>query len=151
MSSVTRTYFMLSVTDMARAVTFYREVLGPVIRHESETWSELKLGEATVALHATEQPNPKHTGLAAEVTDLYTAYHSVLTFGGQVLTGPTADALGQLSYEVADTEGNVFTLAGPVPSTPSSPVAVDVPPPAPPPSSPPAGAPGEVREIPEQP
>ncbi len=144
MSSVTRTYFMLSVTDMARAVTFYREVLGPVIRHESDTWSELKLGEATVALHATEQPNPKHTGLAAEVADLYTAYHSVLTFGGQVLTGPTADALGQLSYEVADTEGNVFTLAGPVPPADATPPAAD-PPPAPPPAAPPAGAPGEVR------
>ena len=41
MSSVTRTYFTLSVTDMARAVAFYREVLGPVIRHESDTWTEL--------------------------------------------------------------------------------------------------------------
>jgi len=144
MSSVTRTYFMITVTDMTRAVTFYREVLGPVIRHESDTWSELKLGDATVALHASEHPSPKHTGLAAEVSDLYTAYHAVLTFGGQVLTGPATDPSGQLSYEVADTEGNTFTLAGPVPSTaagPGHPVAD--PPPAPLPPTPPTGAAGE--------
>src|SRR3954462_11318276 len=144
MSSVTRTYFMITVTDMTRAVTFYREVLGPVIRHESDTWSELKLGDATVALHASDHPSPKHTGLAAEVADLYTAYHAVLTFGGKVLAVPAADPSGQLSYEGADTEGNPFTLAGPVPSTAvgaaSAPVA-DAPP-APPPTAPPTGAPG---------
>jgi predicted enzyme related to lactoylglutathione lyase len=145
MSSVTRTYFMITVTDMTRAVTFYREVLGPVIRHESDTWSELKLGDATVALHASDHPSPKHTGLAAEVSDLYTAYHAVLTFGGQVLTGPASDPSGQLSYEVADTEGNTFTLAGPEPSAATgaaAPAATD-PPPAPPPSTSPTDAPGE--------
>ncbi len=161
MSSVTRTYFMLSVNDMARAVTFYREVLGPVIRHESETWSELKLGDATVALHATEHPSPKHTGLAAEVSDLYSAYHAVLTFGGEVLAGPAADASGQLSYEVADTEGNVFTLAGPVPSpsdavapepvVPASPASPTVRSTNPPPPVPDSEAPGGAREMPEQP
>lgn len=112
MSSVTRTYFMLSVTDMPRAIAFYREVLGPVIRHESDTWTELKFGDATVALHTTDRPDPKYTGLGVDVVDLAAAYHAVLRTGGRVLHGPISDPSGQLRYEVADTEGNTFTIAG---------------------------------------
>jgi predicted enzyme related to lactoylglutathione lyase len=112
MSSVTRTYFTLSVTDMARAVAFYREVLGPVIRHESDTWTELKFGDATVALHATDRAEPRSTGLGVDVVDLLAAYHAVLRAGGQVRHGPVPESPGQLSYEVADTEGNTFTISG---------------------------------------
>jgi predicted enzyme related to lactoylglutathione lyase len=123
MSSVTRTYFTLSVIDMARAVAFYRGVLGPVVRVESPTWSELKLGEATVALHTTPVPAPRYTGLGVEVVDLHAAYHAVTALGGKVLSGPSPDPLGNLSYEVADTEGNTFTIAGSVPGAGADPSA----------------------------
>ncbi len=115
MSSVTRTYFTLSVADMARAVAFYRGVLGPVVRVESSTWSELKLGDATVALHATPDAAPRYTGLGVEVVDLHAAYHAVVALGGSIVSGPSPDPLGNASYEVADTEGNTFTIAGSVP------------------------------------
>jgi predicted enzyme related to lactoylglutathione lyase len=131
MSSVTRTYFTLSVIDMARAVAFYRGVLGPVVRVESPTWSELKLGDATVALHTTPVPAPRYTGLGVEVVDLHAAYHAVTALGGKVLSGPSPDPMGLLSYEVADTEGNTFTIAGAAPGT--EPVT---------PAPPTAGAPG---------
>ncbi|MCC5952957.1 MAG: VOC family protein [Acidimicrobiia bacterium] len=108
MSSVTRTYFMLNVADMARAVAFYREVLGPVIRYESEQWSELKLGDATVALHAG-SGKPRETGLAVEVAELDVACEAVTRMGGTVLVAPQHGA-GTRSAEVADTEGNSFTL-----------------------------------------
>ena len=91
MSSVTRTYFTLSVVDMARAVAFYQGVLGPVVRVESPTWSELKLGEATVALHTTPVPSPRYTGLGVEVVDLHAAYHAITALGGKVLSGPSPD------------------------------------------------------------
>jgi predicted enzyme related to lactoylglutathione lyase len=121
MSSVTRTYFMLTVTDMARAVNFYRQVLGPVVRTESETWTEIKLGEATVALHLSDLAAPKWTGLGVDVDDLTAAYYAVLDHGGQVIAGPTPETTGRLSYEVADTEGNTFTIAGLAPATPAAP------------------------------
>jgi predicted enzyme related to lactoylglutathione lyase len=123
MSSVTRTYFTLSVIDMARALAFYRGVLGPVVRVESPTWSELKLGDATVALHTTPVPAPRYTGLGVEVVDLHAAYHAVTALGGTVLSGPSPDPTGNLSYEVADTEGNTFTIAGSAPGTAADPSA----------------------------
>ncbi len=117
--TVTRTYFMLDVADMARAVDFYRKVLGPsVIRHESGSWSELKVGETTVALHASTSPAPKATALAIDVADLRACYDAVLRHGGHVLAGPVIEHNGHLSYEVADTEGNTFTLASAVPLPP---------------------------------
>ncbi len=123
MSSVTRTYFTLSVIDMARAVAFYRGVLGPVVRVESPTWSELKLGDATVALHTTPVPAPRYTGLGVEVVDLHAAYHAVTALGGKVLSGPSPDPTGNVSYEVADTEGNTFTIAGSTPGPDADPSA----------------------------
>lgn len=128
MSSVTRTYFMLTVTDMDRAVGFYRHVLGPVVRTESESWTEIKLGEATVALHLSDRAAPKWTGLSADVDDLTAAYYAVLQHGGQVLTGPTPETVGHLSYEVADTEGNTFTIVGAAPAAAPAPAATDAPP-----------------------
>jgi len=113
---------MLTVTDMPRAVAFYRGVLGPVVRSESETWSEIKLGDATVALHLSDRAEPKYTGLGVEVADLTAAYHAVLRLGGQVITGPLTDPAGLLSYEVADSEGNTLTIAGPA-TAPTDPAA----------------------------
>lgn len=128
MSSVTRTYYMLTVRDMARAVAFYREVLGPVVRTESEEWAELKLGDATVALHASDSPSPRHTGLGLDVPDLRFAYDAILRMGGQVIAGPNDNLAGQLSYDVADTEGNTFIITGTVATTtPDSAAADDTP------------------------
>ena len=105
---MTRTYFTLNVEDMARALAFYREVLGPVVRYESETWSELKLGDATVALHAG-SGRPRDSGLAVEVVDLDAACEAVRRTGGQLLGGPTWRDERRVA-EVTDSEGNAFTL-----------------------------------------
>lgn len=110
MSNVTRTYFMLNVEQMDRAVSFYREVLGPVIRYESETWTEIKIGDATVALHAGGGP-PKPTGLTVEVFDLDEACDAVLRMGGEVVDGPRSQGTVRVA-EVSDTEGNGFTVVG---------------------------------------
>lgn len=108
MSNVTRTYFMLNVDQMDRAVAFYKEVLGPVIRYESETWTEIKIGDATVALHAG-GGSPKPSGLTVEVLDLDEACDAVRRMGGQVVDGPLEQGSATLA-EVADSEGNGFTL-----------------------------------------
>jgi lactoylglutathione lyase len=53
-------YIMITVSNMARSVAFYREALGLRLRFESEMWSEFETGATTLALHgggtASERP-----------------------------------------------------------------------------------------------
>jgi lactoylglutathione lyase len=47
-------YAIVFVSDMKRAVAFYRDVLGLPLRFESPGWTEFETGGATLALHASE-------------------------------------------------------------------------------------------------
>lgn len=50
-------YAIVFVSDMARAVSFYRDIVGLPLRFESPSWTEFESGGATLALHASdEQP-----------------------------------------------------------------------------------------------
>ncbi|MCX7621856.1 MAG: VOC family protein [Acidimicrobiales bacterium] len=111
--SVTRTYFTLNVADMERAIAFYEGVLGPVVRLRGSEWSELKLGEATVALHAS-GARPRETGLVIEVDDLDAACEAVVRSGGSIANPPQPLPDGTRMADVIDTEGNGFALASPV-------------------------------------
>lgn len=51
-------YAIVFVRDMARAVTFYRDVIGLPLRFESPSWTEFNTEGATLALHAS-QTGPK--------------------------------------------------------------------------------------------
>lgn len=44
-------YAVLFVTDMARSIRFYRDVIGVTVRFESPHWTEFDSGDATLALH----------------------------------------------------------------------------------------------------
>jgi predicted enzyme related to lactoylglutathione lyase len=111
--TVTKTYFMVHVVDMDRAAAFYREGVGLDVRFVSPDWSELAWRDATVALHggatSTEQ---RVTGLGFEVDDLDAACKQVAAAGGTIVTAPR-DRPGEpiRLADVADTEGNVFSLA----------------------------------------
>jgi lactoylglutathione lyase len=50
-------YAIVFVSDMKRAVSFYRDVLGLPLKFESPGWSEFATEGATLALHASEGPN----------------------------------------------------------------------------------------------
>jgi catechol 2,3-dioxygenase-like lactoylglutathione lyase family enzyme len=45
-------YAIIFVSDMKRAVAFYRDVLGIALRFESPHWTEFATEGATLALHA---------------------------------------------------------------------------------------------------
>jgi lactoylglutathione lyase len=47
-------YAIVFVSDMKRAVTFYRDTIGLPLRFESPGWTEFATDGATLALHATE-------------------------------------------------------------------------------------------------
>ncbi len=59
-------YAIVFVSDMQKAVAFYRDVLGLPLRFESPEWTEFATDGATLALHAGEaagapKDDPKRT------------------------------------------------------------------------------------------
>jgi lactoylglutathione lyase len=52
-------YAIVFVSDMKRAVSFYRDVLGLPLKFESPGWTEFATERVTLALHASEGPNPE--------------------------------------------------------------------------------------------
>ena len=44
------------VSDMARSVAFYREILGLPLRSESSEWTEFETPGSTLALHLADGP-----------------------------------------------------------------------------------------------
>jgi lactoylglutathione lyase len=58
-------YTMVVVSDMARSVAFYRDILGIPLKFESPDWSEFLTGATTLALHGgglTSEPSAKGDG-----------------------------------------------------------------------------------------
>lgn len=51
-------YAIVFVSDMKRAVTFYRDVIGLPLRFESPGWTEFATDGATLALHVSEGSGP---------------------------------------------------------------------------------------------
>ena len=47
-------YVIVFVSDMSRAVSFYRDVIGLTLRFQSPAWTEFATEGATLALHASE-------------------------------------------------------------------------------------------------
>jgi lactoylglutathione lyase len=52
-------YAIVTVSDMQRSVSFYRDVLGLPLRFESPSWTEFATEGATLVLHAAPAPAPK--------------------------------------------------------------------------------------------
>lgn len=59
-------YAIVFVSDMARSVRFYRDVLGLPLRFESPGWSEFATEGATLALHRAEGPEGGDDGSSPE-------------------------------------------------------------------------------------
>jgi lactoylglutathione lyase len=55
-------YAIIYVSDMKRAVSFYRGVLELPLKFESPGWTEFATEGATLALHSSERPNPDRGG-----------------------------------------------------------------------------------------
>ena len=110
---ITKTYFMLFASQMDRTVGFYRDALGLQVGMQSPYWSELRWGDAIIALHGREGAAPEETEtmLGFEVDDLEAACNAVEGAGGRVVQPPVDQPdEGIRLARAADPEGNVFTL-----------------------------------------
>ena len=107
----TKILYMLWVDDMDRAVAFYRDVFGLDVHAESPTWSELTLGDSTVALHQGSNDSFRMTGLSFEVDDIDEACRDIEATGGSIVHPPRDGGIpGLLLAEVADIDGNRIQL-----------------------------------------
>ena len=90
-------YAMVNVTDMARSVAFYRDVLGIALRFDSPGWSEFDTGTTTLALHLAPagaghgaQPGPTAgtCSLGFTVDDVDATYAELQSRGARFVMPP---------------------------------------------------------------
>jgi predicted enzyme related to lactoylglutathione lyase len=103
-------YFFVS--DMDRAVAFYRDVLELEVQHRSgDEWSQLAAGPIQVGLHGAGS-SPVRTGgtLAFTVPDLDAAKAKLASRGVVVGHEGGGDGRGPRFVEFDDPDGNVLAL-----------------------------------------
>jgi catechol 2,3-dioxygenase-like lactoylglutathione lyase family enzyme len=105
---ITRTYFMLPVRDMSRALSFYRDIVGLTVAFESPFWTELRWGDTTIALHGGGKGEERESWLGFHVIDLDAALAELEAGGGR--RGAERMESGARLIEVVDPEGNIVTF-----------------------------------------
>ena len=109
---VDKTYVMLMVADMTRALRFYTEAFAVTVLISSPHWSEFTIAGTTIALHPGGSGNETHTGLGFEVKDLDAALQRTTEVGGRITNQPRERPQERIRVaQIADTEGNVITVA----------------------------------------
>jgi lactoylglutathione lyase len=113
-------YAIVFVSDMKRAVSFYRDVLGIPLRFESPQWTEFATDGATIALHASEGPTTDKTdpqrspagrcrpGLS--VPDL-ADFHKKMIDNGVPCVQEPKDVFGARIAQYADPDGLVISVS----------------------------------------
>jgi lactoylglutathione lyase len=116
-------YAILFVTDLERAVSFYRDVIGLPLRFAAEAYAEFAVEGAKFALfprrelpsligiEAPSDPVPWPQGeVAFFVEDVDADYVRLQAAGVRVLAAPTDRPWGERTLHVADPDGNVIEL-----------------------------------------
>ncbi len=99
-------YVIKFVSDMHRAVAFYRDVMGLPLKFQSPGWSEFDTGDTILALHpASAQGLPGAVELGFTVPNMEEFHRNMLTKGVQFSTPPTKQDFGGLLARFSDSEG----------------------------------------------
>jgi lactoylglutathione lyase len=107
------TYAIKYVSDMGRAVKFYRDVLGLQLKFESPEWSEFVTGETTLALHPASAKNPAGAvELGFSVEDIQKFHREMSAKGVQFTMPPTKQDFGTVLAQFVDSEGGYCSVSG---------------------------------------
>ncbi len=102
-------FILLHVSDLGRAVAFYREALGRGCEIESSEyqWAEFDCGNVTLALMGNSAPVGVTAGgeIALAVEDVHRA-HAELTARGIRVEGAPVDSGFCVAFKVRDPDGN---------------------------------------------
>jgi predicted enzyme related to lactoylglutathione lyase len=101
--------FMLLAADMRRAVAFYRDAVDLAEVFISEFWSELRHGDAIIALHGGHDGTRNPTGLSFQYDDVLGKVEQLEKAGAKVLQAPVQRAGETILLAILrDPEGNEF-------------------------------------------
>ena len=99
-------YVIKFVSDMKKAVTFHRNVLGLELKFESPGWSEFKTGETILALHPASEKNPAgKIELGFTVADVEAFYREMSAKGIVFSMPPKKQDFGGVLAQFVDSEG----------------------------------------------
>jgi lactoylglutathione lyase len=111
-------YAIVFVSDMARAVTFYRDIVGLPLRFESPAWTEFATDGATLALHCasasvtTDDGEREFAGRCRpgfRVPDLDAFHNRMIEHDVRCLQEPKT-VFGTRIAQYADPDGLVFSV-----------------------------------------
>jgi predicted enzyme related to lactoylglutathione lyase len=102
------------VTDLDRALTFYRDTLGLAVSRQGSFGAEFFIAPTHLGVHPAEHEDAKklvgrHTGVTFYVPGLLHYCGDLHAKGVHFVTEPTQMAWGIMAM-IADPEGNVFAL-----------------------------------------
>jgi predicted enzyme related to lactoylglutathione lyase len=105
-------YVIKFVTDVNKAVKFYRDTLGLPLRFESPSWSEFATGETTLALHPASDKNPAgKVEFGFTVADVEVFYRDMSAKGVLFSIPPKKQDFGGLLAQFVDSEGAHCSVA----------------------------------------
>lgn len=102
---------MLMAQDMDRAVQFYSQTMGLDVFFATPHWSELKLGDAIIALHGGGDGSINKTGLSIQYPDVKEMHSMALAAGAANISSPEQrEGEPIILSSIRDTEGNEIML-----------------------------------------
>ncbi len=113
---------ILFVTQMPRALAFYRDALGLDVALDTPEWVELDTTGATLALHAGVAPAPAgapdpegvpHVQVSFAVASVGAAHAALSSRGVVFVHGPRPIAPGTFLARFRDPDGHSLAIAGP--------------------------------------
>ncbi|MEM0898061.1 MAG: VOC family protein [Verrucomicrobiota bacterium] len=111
MLEVERVKYVIWAADMARAVGFYRDVLGGEVIKDSEVISEVQILDAVIGIHGGGEGKRTWTGMSFQVSDVEEGAKAVVVGGGELTREPQwEDGEPPHIAMCVDTDGNEFML-----------------------------------------
>lgn len=114
----TISYAIVYVKDTAKALPFYRDILGAKVKVDSPGWVEFDMGPVTLALHGEAPERPIQRGnsslIVFPVDDVFEAHDLLKSAGVKIIESPkmvceTPTGKGY-SLDIADPDGNLLSF-----------------------------------------
>jgi catechol 2,3-dioxygenase-like lactoylglutathione lyase family enzyme len=105
-------YAIKFVADMDRAVAFYRDAMGLILRFQTPEWSEFDTGPTTLALHAATAEHPAGGAIIGFRDADFQAFCDEKTAAGVTFTVPPREEHGVQLTEFLDSEGAAVSFSG---------------------------------------